>query len=119
MDGDLGEREGHAVLDRVVWMRLLNVVDLANLPVVLPQEVLFLLRVCRKRPVIKERVVVSEVEFCPDFEDHRQLLIVCLHGFIGELNRYFAVGAGRGEGREGERSATLQKFFIVFDRLLR
>ena len=100
-------------------MRLLPVVDLGHVPVVRPQEVLFLLRVCRKRPVIKERVAPSEVDFCPDFEDHRQLLIVCLHGFIGELNRYFAVGAGRGEGREGERRLLFQKFFIVFDRLLR
>ena len=100
-------------------MRLLPVVDLGHRELVQPQEVLFLLRVCRKRPVIKERVVQSVVEYCPDFEDHRQLLIVCLHGLIGELNRYFAVGAGRGEGREGERSLLFQKFFIVFDRLLR
>ena len=62
-------------------------------------------------------MVSSVVEYCADFEDYRQLLIVCLHGFVGELNRYIAVGAGRGEGREGELLLRLQKFFIVLDRL--
>ena len=67
-----------------------------------PQEVLFLLRVCRKRPVIKERLFLPKVECCSDVEDHRKLVIVGLHGLIGELDRYFALSAGRRKSREGE-----------------